>query len=105
MKAIIETGGFQYPIEEKEKIFIPKREEEVGSKVILENVLLLKDGKQTLVGKPYIDGAKVEAEILSHGKSPKIVIYKYKPKKNYRRKRGHRQHYTEILINKIDTGH
>jgi large subunit ribosomal protein L21 len=101
MKAIVESGGFQYPVQEKEKVLVPKMEEEVGSEFVIEKVLLLIDGKKTLVGNPYVDGARVEAEILSHGKSPKVLVYKYKPKKNYRRKRGHRQLYTEILIKKI----
>jgi large subunit ribosomal protein L21 len=101
MKAIVESAGFQYPVQEKEKILVPRMEEEVGSEVVIDKVLLLIDGKKTLVGKPYVEGARVEAEVLSHGKSPKILVYKYKPKKNYRKKRGHRQHYTEILIKAI----
>ncbi len=101
MKAIVETGGFQYPVVEKERILVPRMDREVGSEVILEQVLLLIDGEKTLVGKPYVKGAKVEAEVLSHGRSPKILVYKYKAKKNYRRKRGHRQLYTEIVIKAI----
>ena len=76
-------------------------DQEVGSEVILDRVLLLVDGEKTFVGKPYVEGARVEAEILSHGKSPKILVYKYKPKKNYRRKQGHRQPYTEIIIKNV----
>ena len=101
MKAIVESAGFQFSVEEKEKILVPRRDEEVGSEVILGKILLLVDGEKTLVGKPYVEGARVEAEILSHGKSPKIIVYKFRPKKNYRRKRGHRQPFTEILIKKI----
>ena len=101
MKAIIETDGFQFPVEEKEKILVPKIEEEVGKEIVLDKVLLLIDGEKTHVGRPYVEGGLVEAEVLSHGKSPKILVYKYRPKKNYRRKRGHRQPYTEILIKAI----
>lgn len=103
MYAIVETGGKQYRITKGDIIQVEKLEEEKG-KITLDKVLLVENDKETLVGTPYVEGAAVEAKILEHGKGKKIIIYKYKAKKDYRRKQGHRQPYTEIEITGITTG-
>ena len=97
MKAIIETGGKQYYVEEGTVLYIEKTDGEVGSKVKFDNVLMV-DGK---FGLPTVKGATVEGEILKQGKAKKIIVYKYNQKKNYRRKQGHRQPYTKVEIKKI----
>jgi len=101
MYAIIESGGLQFRVERERKLRIPKLEAEVGSLVSLSNVLMVSDGKLTLIGTPYLEGAQVRATLVGHGKHDKVLIYKYKRRKNYRRKRGHRQDYTEIMITEI----
>ena len=97
MKAIIETGGKQYYVEEGTILYIEKTDGEVGSKVKFDNVLMV-DGT---FGLPTVKGATVEGEILKQGKAKKIIVYKYNQKKNYRRKQGHRQPYTKVEIKKI----
>ncbi len=101
MRAIVESGGFQYKVTEETTIYVPKMEAQVGQVLRLSNVLMLYDMSEVLVGSPYVEGASVEGKVVSHGKRPKIIVYKYKSKKNYRRKRGHRQQFTELLITKI----
>lgn len=97
MKAIIETGGKQYYVEEGTVLYIEKLDGEVGSKIKFDNVLMV-DG---VFGLPGVKGASVEGEILKQGKAKKIIVYKYNQKKNYRRKQGHRQPYTKVEIKKI----
>ncbi len=100
MKAIIETGGKQYSVEEGKELYIEKLGLEQGDKVVFENVLMV-DGK---IGTPYLSGAKVTAEVVKNGKQKKILIFKYKNKKKSTRKRqGHRQPYTKVIIKKIET--
>lgn len=99
--AVIKTGGKQYFVKEKEKILVEKLEKKRGEKVIFDKVLLLKDGKNLKIGKPYIEGAKVVGKVISQKKGKKIIVFKYKPKKRYRKKIGHRQLFTEIEIEKI----
>ena len=102
MYAIIETGGKQYRVKEGDTLLVEKLEAEQGDTITIEDVLAVsKDGKLT-VGSPIIDGAKVEAKVVEQGKSKKVIIFKYKPKKDYRKKRGHRQPYTKLVIDKID---
>ena len=102
MYAIIETGGKQYRVKEGDILLVEKLEAEQGDIVTIEDVLAVsKDGKLT-VGSPIVDGAKVEAKVIARGKSKKVIIFKYKPKKDYRKKRGHRQPYTKLVIDKID---
>ncbi|MCK9267539.1 MAG: 50S ribosomal protein L21 [Alkaliphilus sp.] len=102
MYAIIETGGKQYRVKEGDILLVEKLEAEQGDIVTIEDVLAVsKDGKLT-VGSPIVDGAKVEAKVIAQGKSKKVIIFKYKPKKDYRKKRGHRQPYTKLVIDKID---
>lgn len=97
MFAIVQTGGKQYNVTEGDVIKVEKLPNAVGDKVSLE-VLLVSDDAKTVAGTPTVKGAEVTAEVLSHGKGDKIVVYKYKPKKNERKKQGHRQPWTEIKI-------
>ncbi len=97
MKAIIETGGKQYYVEEGTVLYIEKLDAEAGSKVKFDKVLMVNDN----VGYPYVEGAKVEGEVIKHGKNKKIKVFKYNQKKNYRRTQGHRQPYTKVEIKKI----
>lgn len=97
MKAIFVTGGKQYMVEEGQELYIEKLNNEVDSEVVFEEVLYV-DGK---VGTPLVKGAKVVAKVLKHGKQKKILVFKYKPKKKYRKTQGHRQPYTKILIKSI----
>lgn len=104
MYAIIETGGKQYRASEGSKLRVEKLEADPGSEITFDRVLAVKDGEKTRFGTPYLEGTKVSAKVLHHGKGEKITVYKYKPKKNYRRKKGHRQPFTEVLIEKVETG-
>ena len=100
MFAIVETGGKQYKVEEGQFIEVEKLERNVGDKINL-NVLLVSDGENVKAGSPYVEGCTVEAEVVEHGKGDKIVVFKYKAKKNFRRKQGHRQPYTKLKITDI----
>ena len=101
MRAIIETGGMQFPVEEQTVVRVPKLETEVGQTIEFDKVLLVSDQDKFAVGKPYIDGAKVSAEITSHGKDDKVRVFKFKRRTKYRKTNGHRQQYTEVKILKI----
>lgn len=102
MYAIIETGGKQYRVKEGDTLFVEKLKADQGNVVTIDNVLAVsKDGELT-VGSPVVDGVKVEAKVVEQGKSKKIIVFKYKPKKDYRKKQGHRQPYTKLVIEKID---
>ncbi|MBO8158713.1 50S ribosomal protein L21 [Thermosyntropha sp.] len=103
MYAVIKTGGKQYKVSEGDIVKVEKLPAEPGEKVTLEEVLLINDENGTIkVGKPVIEGAKVIAEVLEQGKGKKIYVMKYKRRKNYRRKQGHRQPFTKIKIEKIE---
>lgn len=103
MYAVIETGGKQYKVAEGDVIYVEKLDAEVDSTVELGNVLIVsKDDEELVVGKPVVEGAKVNAKVLAQGKSKKVVVFKYKAKKDYRKKQGHRQPYTKLQIEKID---
>ena len=97
MKAIFVTGGKQYMVEEGQEIFVEKLEGDVDSEIVFDEVLYV-DGK---VGTPTVKGAKVVAKVLKHGKQKKVLVFKYKPKKKYRKTQGHRQPYTKIVIKSI----
>lgn len=99
MYAIIETGGKQYRVVDGDVLRIEKINAKVGDTIYFENVLMMGEGSDAKVGKPYIDGQKVAAEVVGHGRSDKVVIFKYLPKKDSRTKQGHRQPYTEVKIN------
>lgn len=100
MYAIIRTGGKQYKVQEGDVICIEKLDNEVGSTVAFD-VLMLCDGENVKVGTPIVSGAAVNAEILEHGKDKKVIVFKYKPKKNIRKKQGHRQPYTKVKITSV----
>lgn len=102
MYAVIETGGKQYRVQQGDVISVEKLEANVGDVVAIERVLVLeKDGK-VQVGAPVVAGAKAMVKVVEHGKGEKIIVFKYKPKKNYRRKQGHRQPYTKVVIESIE---
>lgn len=104
MWAIIETGGKQYRVEPEEKIEVEKIEAEKDSTIKLEKVLFVSkdaEGKEVLIGQPYVETATVEALVLGDIKGDKVTIFKYKPKKRYRVKKGHRQIFTQLQIKKI----
>ncbi|HHW00533.1 MAG TPA: 50S ribosomal protein L21 [Clostridiaceae bacterium] len=102
MYAIIETGGKQYKVQEGDVIFIEKLAAEDGAQVTFDKVLAVsKEGKVDF-GSPIVAGATVEAKVLGHGKSKKIIVFKFKPKKGYKRTQGHRQPYTKVQIEKIN---
>jgi len=100
--AIVETGGKQFRVQEGDVIFVEKINEEAGNTVVLDKVLLVSDNDTIKVGAPYLDGVSVDAKVLAQGKSKKIIVFKYKPKKGYKRKQGHRQLYTKLHIDKIN---
>ncbi|MBU1177028.1 MAG: 50S ribosomal protein L21 [Patescibacteria group bacterium] len=102
MFAIIKTGGKQYLISAGDKIKIEKIDTEEGKEVVFDEVLLLgKDEKDIKIGDPLVKGAKVNAKVIKQDRAKKIIIFKYKPKKRYKNKKGHRQLYTEVEILKI----
>ena len=98
MLAIIKTGGKQYLVKPGDKLKVEKLEEKEGKEISFADVLLVENDKKVQIGAPLVSGAKVQAKILKHGKGDKIIVFKYKPKKRYSRKIGHRQPYTEIEI-------
>jgi large subunit ribosomal protein L21 len=99
--AIIETSGKQYKVTEGQTIEIDRMAADEGGSVKLDRVLLLADGDNVTVGKPYVDGARVMATVKNNGKGDKIVVFKYKAKVRYRRRKGHRQLYTSLVIDRI----
>ncbi len=101
MHAIIVTGGKQYKVAEGEAVYIEKLNAEAGEAVVFDQVLAVLDGENNKFGAPTVEGAKVEATVEKNGKGKKIMIFKYNPKKGYRRRQGHRQPYTKVVINKI----
>lgn len=101
MYAIIETGGKQVKVEEGKAIYIEKLNAEVGETVTFDKVLFV-GGENTKVGSPLVEGATVTGKVEKQGRAKKIIVFKYKPKKNYHKKQGHRQPYTKVLIEKIN---
>ena len=101
MYAIIETGGKQYKVAEGDTLFIEKLPQEAGETVTFDKVLAILDGDNTTIGTPVVAGAKVDASIVKNGKGKKIRIFKYNPKKGYRKRQGHRQPYTKVEIGAI----
>ncbi len=103
MYAIIESCGRQYKVAEGDVVFFEKLDVEEGKKVTFDKVVLVSEEKKVEVGAPYVKGVKVEGKVVANGKGKKILVYKYKAKKNYRRTQGHRQPYTKVEITKIKT--
>ena len=101
MYVVVETSGKQYKVSAGEIIDVDKLPLEVGEKVELDKVLLVADGEEVRVGQPTIEGAKVLATVTDHVKGPKLIVFKYRPKERYRRKKGHRQAYTRLMIDEI----
>jgi large subunit ribosomal protein L21 len=99
--AVIETGGKQYLVSEGQKIQIEKLEDEQGSKLSFDKVLLAVDGDKIEIGKPYLAGKKVGAELLNQARLPKVITYKYHSKNRYRNKKGHRQPVTFVKISSV----
>ena len=100
MYAIIKTGGKQYRVQENDEFRVEKLDAQVGDKVVFDEVVAV-GGEELVVGTPFVEGYAVEAEVLEQGKADKVIIYKYKAKKDYRRKNGHRQPYTLVKITGI----
>ena len=99
MKAVIDTGGKQYLVEEGSVIYVEKLDTEAGKTVTFDKVLMVNNE----VGMPYVAGAKVEGEVVKHGKEKKIIVYHYRQKKKFRKRQGHRQPYTKVEIKSIKT--
>ena len=100
MYAVIETGGKQYRVQEGDVITVEKLKAEAGDKVTFDKVLLMSDGKEVKVGTPYLDAA-VTGSVVENGRGQKVIIFKYKAKKDYRKKQGHRQPYTMVKIESL----
>ena len=110
MYAIVETGGKQYQVEEGRYIDVELLEGEADSKIVFDKVVMIVNGKKSKVGQPYVSGASAEGKIMAagkdgevFGKAKKIIVYKQRPKKGYRKKQGHRQRFTRVMISKIRT--
>ena len=101
MHAIIETGGKQYKVTEGDVLFVEKVAAEAGETITFDRVLAVLDGDQQTFGTPLVDGAKVSATVVKNGKNKKITVFKFIPKKGYRRRQGHRQPYTKVEIGAI----
>jgi large subunit ribosomal protein L21 len=101
MYAVVKTGGKQYRVSPGDSIDVEKLPYEVGHQIELDQVLLVANGSGTKIGQPLVEGAKVKATVTRQAKGRKVIIYKYRPSKRYRRKKGHRQHYTRLRIDEI----
>ena len=102
MYAVIETGGKQYQVKAGDEVFIEKLNAETDEKVTFDKVMMVGDEGKTTVGAPYVEGATVSAKVLKNGKSKKITVFTYKPKKGEKTKIGHRQPYTKVQIEAIN---
>lgn len=103
MFAIVETGGKQYQVEEGRYLDVELLDGEKDSKIVFDKVVMIVNGKKSKVGQPYVAGASAEGTIVKHDKEKKIIVYKQRPKKGYRKKQGHRQGFTRVMISKIRT--
>lgn len=102
MYAIIKTGGKQYRVSEGDELFVEKLEVEDGAEIVFNEVLAVGEGESMVWGRPLVEGASVKAELIKHGKGRKIEVFKYKAKKGYRKRYGHRQPYTKVKITAIE---
>ena len=101
MYAVIEACGRQYKVQEGDVVFFEKLDSEEGKTVSFDKVILVSNDGKVQVGNPYVSGAKVEGKVVAHGRGKKIVVFKYKPKKNERKTQGHRQDYTKVEITAV----
>jgi large subunit ribosomal protein L21 len=101
MYAVVKTGGKQYRVSPGDSIDVEKLPYEVGHQIELDQVLLVANGSGAKIGQPLVKGAKVKATVTRQAKGRKVIIYKYRPSKRYRRKKGHRQHFTRLRIDEI----
>ncbi|MDR1885772.1 MAG: 50S ribosomal protein L21 [Synergistaceae bacterium] len=101
MYAVVEAGGKQYRVSEGERIRVEKCSGEIGGTVTLDKVVLLGRDDGAVIGAPYVEGASVVTKVIAHDKEDKVIVFKYRRKKNYRRFRGHRQQYTELSVESI----
>ncbi len=101
MYAIIETGGKQYKVAEGDVLKVELLNAQVDETVTIDRVLAIENGNGLVVGKPVVENAKVQCKVVEHGKAPKVIVFHYKPKKNIRKKNGHRQPYTKVVVEKI----
>jgi len=101
MYAVVKTGGKQYKVTKGEVIKVEKLDAEVGSEVDLQDVLMVIDGDSIRVGSPILENATVKAKVLEHGKDKKVIVFKKKRRKGYKKKRGHRQHFTTLEIRDV----
>lgn len=102
MYAVIETGGKQYRVQEGDTLFVEKVAGNEGESINFDKVLLVSNEGDVKVGSPFVEDVTVDGSIVEHGKGKKIIVYKYKAKKDYRKKQGHRQPYTKVKIEKIN---
>ncbi|MDR0879545.1 MAG: 50S ribosomal protein L21 [Clostridioides sp.] len=102
MYAVVKTGGKQYKVSEGDVLFVEKLDANTGDTVTLNEVLVCSKDGELKVGAPVVEGVSVEAKVLEQGRAKKILVYKYKAKKDYRRKQGHRQSYTKLVVEKIN---
>ena len=102
MYAVVETGGKQYKVAEGDVIFVEKLGLAEGDAVTFDKVIAVGNGEGLKVGAPYVDGATVSGKVAQEGKAKKVIVFKYKPKKGYSKKQGHRQPYTKVVIEKIN---
>lgn len=101
MYAILENGGKQYRVSEGDEVFLEKVQAQPGDTLSFAQVLAVGQEDKVFLGKPYVDSASITARVVSHGKAKKVLVFKFKAKKNYRRKQGHRQPFTKVIIEKI----
>lgn len=102
MYAVVATGGKQYKVQQGDVLRVEKLAGDVGSEVAFDKVLMFSDGENVQIGQPVVEGAVVKGRIIEQGKSKKVIVFKYKRRKRYRRKQGHRQQYTAVKIDAIE---
>ena len=103
MYAIVETGGKQYKVEEGRYVDVELLGADKDAKVVFDKIVMLVNGKKSKVGQPYVENASVEGVVLKNDRAKKIIVFKQRPKKGYRKKQGHRQGFCRVMINKIRT--
>lgn len=104
MYSVIKTSGFQYKVAAGQILRLPLQQAEIGSSLTIDQVLLAADGAEIKVGQPVVAGAKVSAEVLVHGQDKKVMVFRRKRRKGFRRLRGHRQQFTEVVITSVELG-